>query len=103
MSILVYLIAYPIMVLVGGLAIFIIAKLFSPDSPNIIDCFKGAAIAEFVSLFGIPFLPLVVLVIVLMKIGGFKGLPAIFAALLYGLVKFFIFGAIVVILAGVFA
>lgn len=102
MSIIVYLLAYPLMVLVGGFAIFIIAKIFSASSPNIMECFKGAAIAEFVSLFNIPFLPFIVLFIVLIQIGGFRGMPALFATVLYGIVKFLIFGAVVVVLAGIF-
>lgn len=102
MSPLVLLIIYPIMVLVGGFAIFIIAKVFSADSPDIMQCFKGAAIAEFVSLFNIPFLPFIVLFIVLIQIGHFKGMPALFATVLYGIVKFLILSTVAVVLVGIF-
>ena len=95
--------AYILMVLIGGIALWIVAKLFSGDPPNIIQCFVGAGIAEFISLFGIPFVPFVVLFIVLIKIGGFEGIPAFFATMLYGLIKLFLFGIIVATLADIFS
>jgi hypothetical protein len=94
--------AYILMVLIGGIALWIVAKLFSGDSPGIIQCFIGAGIAEFVSLFGIPLVPFIVLFIVLIKIGGFEGMPAFFATMLYGIMKLFLFGIIVATLTGIF-
>ncbi len=94
--------AYIIMTLLGGITIWIVARLFSPDPPNIILCFIGAAIAEFVGLLGIPFIPFIVLFIVLIKIAGFSGFPAFFATLLYGAVKLLLFGTIVVTLGAIF-
>ena len=94
--------AYILMVLIGGVALWIVAKLFSGDPPGIIQCFVGAGIAELVSLFDIPFVPFIVLFIVLIKIGGFEGMPAFFATMLYGIMKLFLFGIIVAMLAGIF-
>jgi hypothetical protein len=102
MPVIVYLLAYPLMVLVGGFSIFIIARVFSVESPNFTQCLKGAAIAEFVDLFNIPLLPSIVLFFVLVQLGGFRGMPALFAVILYGIVKLLIFGTVVVVLAGIF-
>lgn len=85
---------YVLTVLIGGLSLWIVAKLFSADPPNIIWCFIGAGIAEFVNLFRIPLLPFIVLFVVLIKIGGFQGMPAFFATILYGLIKVFLVGII---------
>lgn len=74
--------AYILMVLIGGIVLWIIAKLFSGYPPNIIQCFVGAGIAEFVSLFDIPFIPFIVLFIVLIKIGRFEAVPAFVATML---------------------
>jgi hypothetical protein len=68
--------------------------MFSEEPPNFVPCLIGAGITEFVNLFGIPILPFVVLFIVLIKIGGFEGMPAFFATILYGAIEIFLFGLI---------
>jgi len=93
-------IAFFIIVLIGGISFWIIAKLFSGNPPNIVQCFLGAAIAEFVDLFGVPFLSSIVLFIILIKVGGFGTIPAFIATFWYGFMKIFIIGAILLIVIG---
>lgn len=94
--------AYVVMVLIGGVALWVVGKLFSADPPRIVPCFMGAAVAELVSLTGVPYIPFIVLLVVLIKVGGFEGMPAFFATILYGIMKMFLFGIIIATLVGIF-
>ena len=96
------LLIYVLMVLIGGTVLWIISKLFSGNSPSIISCYIGASIAEFVSLFDIPFVPFIVLFIVLIKIGDFEIMPAFFGTIIYGIMKLFLFAMIVAIFLEIF-
>jgi len=79
---------YFAVVLVGGVVLWLIPRLFFGDPVHIVHCFIAAAIAELVGLVGIPFVPFVVLYIFLVKFAGFDYLPAFCAVVLYGILKF---------------
>jgi len=98
----VLILAYIFVIILGGVAMWIIAKLFSADPPHLIQCFVGAGIAEFVSIFNIPVIPFIVLYVMLIKMADFDGISAFVATMLYVIIKLLLFGIILGILSEIF-
>ena len=87
-----------VMILIGSIVIWVIAKLFSMSPPSILGCVASAVIIEVVAFIPLPFIPFIAVFIVLITIGGFKGVPAFFATMLYGLMRMAIVGGLVIFL-----
>jgi hypothetical protein len=82
-----YLLFPLLMVLAGGLALWLVGKFFSLNSQGLFSCMVGALVVEVIGLSGIPYVPFIVLFVILIKFFDFGGVPAFVATGIYAIVR----------------
>ncbi|MCU0679968.1 MAG: hypothetical protein MUF50_01520 [Planctomycetes bacterium] len=100
LTILTLIITYLITALIGAFSLWIITKIFSADPLGFVPCLVIAGIIQLISAIGIPFLPLIILFIILVKTDAFNGIAAYFAVGLFGAIQFFLFSMIALMIEG---
>ena len=94
--------AYILTTFFGGIALWLILRLFSNEAPHIVICFISVFLAQLFHFTGIPLIPSIVIFTTLITIGKMPGMPAFFATLLYGLFEKLVIFMVIDILSGGF-
>jgi hypothetical protein len=85
------LLTFILVILISGPALWFVSKLLSPEPPTLAQSYLIVGVVEVISLTKIPFVAGIAMFFLLIKLGGFQGMTAIFASAIYYLLRGFVF------------